>query len=221
MRSLDEIVELLPLLENQIADDLEGQDLDFKQWDSTSTKQSVNLVVKMAICFANGGGGTVVFGVADKIIGRSKAILGVPPEVDINLLKQTVYNNTDPKITPVFEELRVPEGHQRLIVMQIYSGMPPHTDTAGNGTIRVGKDCQPLTGTMRRKIGVVTGESDYTAETISGDVNNYLSHVALEIVRNLARKENAPDSLLNLTDLDLLEKLDLITHLTHRGLYLD
>lgn len=77
MRSLDEIVELLPLLDNQIADDLEGQDLDFKQWDSTSTKQSVNLVVKMAICFANGGGGTVVFGVADKIVGRSKAILGV------------------------------------------------------------------------------------------------------------------------------------------------
>jgi hypothetical protein len=29
MRSLDEILELLPLLENQIADDLEGQDLDF------------------------------------------------------------------------------------------------------------------------------------------------------------------------------------------------
>lgn len=120
----------------------------------------------------------------------------------------------------MFQELRVAEGHQRLIVMQIYPGMPPHTDTAGNGTIRVGKDCQPLTGTMRRKIGVVTGESDYTAETISGDVNNYLSHVALEIVRNLARKENAPDSLLHLTDLDLLEKLDLIKgkRITRAGL---
>jgi len=210
MRSLDEIIELLPLLESQIADDLEGQDLDFKQWDLSSMNKSVSLVVKMAICFANGGGGTVVFGVADNVIGRSKAILGVPAEVDINLLKQTVYNKTDPKITPVFEELRVPEGHQRLIVMQIYPGMPPHTDTAGSGTIRVGKDCQPLTGTMRRKIGVVTGESDFTAETIPGDVHNYLSHVALEIVRNLARKENAPESLLHLTDLDFLEKLDLI-----------
>lgn len=210
MRSLTEIHELLSLLESQIADDLEGQDLDFKQWDLSSMQKSVSLVVKMAICFANGGGGTVVFGVADNAVGRSNAILGVPAEVDINLLKQTVYNKTDPKITPVFEELRVPEGHQRLIVMQIYPGMPPYTDTAGNGTIRVGKDCQPLTGTIRRKIGVITGESDYTAETISGDVNNYLSPVALEIVRNLARKENAPNSLLQLSDLDFLENLDLI-----------
>src|SRR5258708_4330386 len=129
MRSLNEIQELLPLLETQIAGDLEGQDLDFKQWDLSSMNQSISLVVKMAVCFANGGGGTVVFGIADNIIGRSKAILGVPAEVDINLLKQTVYSRTDPKITPVFEELRVPEGLQRLLVMQIYPGMPPHTDT--------------------------------------------------------------------------------------------
>lgn len=210
MRSLEEIIELLAKLDEQTADDLEGQDLDFKQWDLSSMNNAVNLVVKMAICFANGGGGTIVFGIADKVLGRSKAILGVPAEVDINLLKQTVYNKTDPKITPVFEELRVPEGLQRLIVMHIYSGMPPHTDTAGSGTIRVGKDCQPLTGTIRRKIGIVNGESDYTAETVPGDVNSYLSPAALELVRDLARKEKAPDSLIQLSDLDFLEKLDLI-----------
>lgn len=210
MKSLNEILELLPLLENQMADDFEGQDLDFKEWDAKNLKHSINLVVKMAICFANGGGGTVVFGVADKVLGRSNAILGVPPEIDINSLKQSVYNCTDPKITPVFEELRVPEGSQRLIVMQIHPGMPPHTDTAGTGTIRIGKDCQPLTGTLRRKIGFVTGDNDYTAETISGEINQHLSQAALEIVRNLAQKENAPGSLLNLTDQDFLEKLDLI-----------
>ena len=37
--------------------------------------------------------------------------------------------------------------------MHIYPGMP-YTDSAGRGTIRIGKDCQPLTGTLRRKIGV-------------------------------------------------------------------
>lgn len=210
MKTLEEIEELLALLENQIADDLESQDLDFKQWVLSSMHQSVNTVVKMAICFANGGGGTVVFGVADNIVGRAKAILGVPPEVDINLLKQTVYSRTDPKITPVFEEMRVPEGSQRLIVMHIYPGMPPYTDTSGIGTVRIGKDCQPLTGTLRRKIGIVTGENDYTAEVIPGDIHNHLSHVALEVARDLARKENAPGSLLHLTDLDFLEKLDLV-----------
>ncbi len=104
--------------------------------------------------------------------------------------------------------------------MQIHPGMPPYTDTAGNATIRIGKDCQPMTGTMRRKIGVVTGDSDYTAETISGNISNFLSPSALEIIRNLARKENAPDALLRLSDLDFLEKLDLIKgkEITRAGL---
>ena len=220
MRSLREIEELLGELDTRIADDLEAQDLDFKQWDLSSMRQSVSLVVKMAVCFANGGGGTVVFGVADNVLGRFKAVIGVPSEVDVNLLKQTVYMRTDPKITPVFEELRIPDGDKRLIIMQIHPGMPPYTDTAGNATIRIGKDCQPMTGTMRRKIGVVTGDSDYTAETISGNIGNFLSPSALEIIRNLARKENAPDTLLRLSDLDFLEKLDLIKgkEITRAGL---
>ena len=87
----------------------------------------------MAVCMANGGGGTVVFGVADQVQGRDKAILGVPPDIDSNLLKKAVYDKTDPKITPVFEELSVPEGTGRLLLMQIYPGMPPYTDTAGRG----------------------------------------------------------------------------------------
>jgi ATP-dependent DNA helicase RecG len=87
MRTIGKIVKSLPLLDAQVADDLEDQDLDFKQWDLSSKEKAINLVVKMAICFANGGGGTVVFGVADKVVGRSQAVLGVPKEVDINLLK--------------------------------------------------------------------------------------------------------------------------------------
>src|SRR5699024_4380595 len=119
-----------------------------------------------AVCMANGGGGTVVFGVADRVKGRANAIIGVPPEIDPNILKKAVYDQTDPKIIPLFEELRVPEGTGRLLIMQIHPGMPPHTDTAGRGTIRIAKDCVPLTGGMRRKIAVETGETDYSAEPV-------------------------------------------------------
>lgn len=112
----------------------------------------------MAVCMANGGGGTVVFGVADRVKGRANAIIGVPPEIDPNILKKAVYDQTDPRIIPLFEELRVPEGTGRLLIMQINPGMPPHTDTAGRGTIRIAKDCVPLTGGMRRKIAVETGK---------------------------------------------------------------
>lgn len=150
MRTVEQIEELLNELDHVKAEELEDQDLDFKQWDVKSLDKSVQLVVRMAVCMANGGGGTIVFGVADKVLGRKSAILGIPLEVDVNILKKAVYDQTDPKIMPVFLDLRVPEGTERLLVMQIHHGLPPYTDTAGRGTVRIGKDCQPLTGHPER-----------------------------------------------------------------------
>ena len=105
MRSATEIRELLNTLNTLPANELEDQDLDFKEWMRRGFADSVSLVVEMAICMANGGGGTVVFGVNDKAIGRETTISGVPPEADVNRLKKAVYNSTDPKLTPVFEEI--------------------------------------------------------------------------------------------------------------------
>lgn len=210
MRDLHEIRALLEELEHQTADALEDQDLDFKEWNVRSMADAVGLVVGMAVCMANGGGGTVVFGVDDKAIGRAKAILGVPPEVDVNRLKKAVYDSTDPKLTPVFQELAAPEGTGRLIVMQVYPGLPPYTDTSGQGTIRIGKDCQPLTGTLRRKIMVETGETDFTATEVSGRTESLISSSAMERLRESAAREKAPDDLLRQTDRDLLGALGLL-----------
>ena len=210
MRTAEDIESLLAELDRCFADDLEDQDLDFKKWDARSRNSAVKSAVDMAVCMANGDGGTVVFGVADRIKGRERAILGVPPEIDPNLLKKAVYERTDPKITPVFEELSVPEGSGRLLLMQIYPGTPPYTDTAGRGTIRIGKDCVPLTGTLRRKIGVETGETDYTAEHVAKYDPALLSAVAFEALRNQAHRERAPVDLMNLSDAELLSALGLI-----------
>ena len=96
MRTLRDIEEILDQLDQQTADELESQDLDFKEWDGSSMRKAVRTVIDWAICMANGGGGTVVFGVADKVRGRASAIVGVPPEVDVNRLKLAVYDATDP-----------------------------------------------------------------------------------------------------------------------------
>jgi len=210
MRSITEIENLLGKLNAENADSLEDQDLDFKEWNPRSISDSVRLVVLMAICMANGGGGTVVFGVNDKAAGRVKAIIGVPPEIDVNRLKKAVYDSTDPKLTPVFQEITVPEGTGRLIVMQIYPGMPPYTDTSGQGTIRIGKDCQPLTGTLRRRIMVETGETDFTAIEVAGRPESLISAVAMERLRESAAREKAPDDLLRQSDRDLLGGIGLI-----------
>jgi len=210
MRELHEIRSLLDELDKRPADQLEDQDLDFKEWNVQSKDKAVRAVVQMAICMANGGGGTVVFGVNDKAIGRARALLGVPPEVDVNSLKKAVYDSSDPKLTPVFQELVVPEGTGRLIVMQIYPGLPPYTDTSGTGTIRVGKECKPLTGTLRRKIMVETGETDFTAGDVSGAIHNLISASAMERLRAVAASEKAPDDLLQKTDRDFLGAVGLI-----------
>ena len=222
MRDNREIAELLDALEGQPTSSLEAQDLDFKEWNRRSTASAVDLVVEMAVCMANGGGGTVVFGVNDKTVGRAGAIRGVPPEIDVNRLKKAVYDGTDPKLTPVFQELPVPEGTGRLLVMQIHPGLPPYTDTQGRGKIRVGTDCQPLTDTLRRRVMIETGETDFTATEVAGRIETLVSAAAMERLREAARRERAPDDLLKLPDRDLLAALGLIRNgrLLRAGVFL-
>ena len=79
MRTPDEVGLLLDDLNTVTADDLEDQDFDFKEWIARSRNDAIDQVIEYAICMANGGGGTVVFGVLDHVVGRDHAIVGVPP----------------------------------------------------------------------------------------------------------------------------------------------
>ena len=221
MISLRDVEQLLDELDHRPAHELERQELDFKEWNTRSTADAVHLVVEMAVCMANGGGGTTVFGVHDRRVGRAAAILGVPADVDVNLLKRAVYDRTDPRLTPVFENLYVPEGSGRVLLMHVHQGLPPYTDSSGAGKIRVGTDCLPLTGTLRRRIMIETGETDFTAVEVEGDPASLVSAVAMERLRDAARRERAPDDLLRLPDLDLLRTAGLVKpngRLTRAGL---
>lgn len=94
MLTTQEIPALLQCLERVAADALEDQTLDFKEWIARSYKDSIALVLEAVICMANGGGGTLVIGVRDKIVGRASAIVGVPADLDINRLKRAIYDGT-------------------------------------------------------------------------------------------------------------------------------
>lgn len=207
MISKEEIHHLLDRLESNIADDLESQKLDFKQWNKRSLDDNVKLMLKMAVCMANGGGGSVVFGVADKVKGRSNAILGVPQEIDTTVLQKRIYEKTDPHLTPVFEDVAVQEGTKRLILMNVYPGMPLYTTTDGAATIRRGKDCIPYTGTLRRQMVDSSIPMDYTAEVVHEDWKSLFSHSAMERIREIMSKERVDENLLSLTDEDLLRSI--------------
>ena len=212
---------LLDQLNENVADDLEAQDLDFKRWPD-NIKDAIKQVVSMAVCMANGGGGSVVFGVADRVKGRENAILGIPVDVDVNLLLRAVFDSTSPTVTPRFEELSVPEGTGRLLLMHVNQGIPPYTDSAGQGTVRVGKECKPLTGTMRREMLEVSGDGDFTATVVHEPLEKLLSASAMERLRQLASMEKASADLLGNSDAELLDALGLIRggSLTVAGLLL-
>ena len=207
MKNKEEIEELLYLLDHHIADDLESQDIDFKEWNSRSINDNISLIVKMAVCMANGGGGSVVFGVADKVKGRSRALLGIPLDIDAVTLQKRVYERTDPHLTPVFEEIRVYEGTGRLLIMHVYPGMPPYTETDGSATVRQGKECIPFTGTLRRRMVEITGLADVTAEIVHEDWKDIVSPSALERIRELMSAERVSDGLHGLSDFDLLSSI--------------
>lgn len=167
MYSTEDISNLLDRLDSKTADELEDQFLDFKEWNCKSKSDAIRLVTEMAVCMANGGGGTIVFGVRDKAIGRANAILGVPHEIDIERLKQAVFDSTDPKILPHFEELKVTEGTGRLLIMLIMPSSPIYTTTAGLAKIRIGKDCKSLTGSVARRI-IIMSEMNIVQKSTEG-----------------------------------------------------
>jgi ATP-dependent DNA helicase RecG len=207
MKSTTEIVALLDRLDKCIADDLESQDLDFKQWNQRSLDDNIKLMLEMAVCMANGGGGSVVFGVADKVKGRANAIKGVPLSIDTLILQKRVYERTEPRLTPVFEDIKVPEGTGRLLVMHVFPGMPPYTLTDGSATIRQGKDCIPLTGSLRRKMIDASGQVDFTAEQVFEDWKSLVSPSAMERIRDIMAAERADEALNALNDEDLLRSI--------------
>jgi ATP-dependent DNA helicase RecG len=219
MRELTEVRTLLARLDEVEADALESQDLDFKEWPADD-RQAIRMAVDMAVCMANGGGGTIVLGVRDRVVGRPHAILGVPASAEPHQLKREIYERTAPKLTPEVLELVVPEGTGRLFLMQVYGGLPPYTTTAGAGTVRRGKDCVPLTGDLRDRLMVERGETDVTAVPVTEPVEALLSPAALERLRNMARQEQAPADMLRKTDLDFLGALDVLRdgRLTKAGL---
>lgn len=204
MKTIEEILNIINKLDNHIADDFEAQDLDFKEWNDRSRNDAMKLVVKMAVCMANGGGGTVVFGIRDKIKGKENAILGMPLDIDVFELVKMVYEKTDPHITPNFQWIDVNYGTGKILMMNILAGQPPYTLTDGSATIRIGKDCRPLTGSMRKEVFATTGASDFTSDVVHEDWKNLFSPIAMERIRKYMEEERAPDTLCSMNDEDLL-----------------
>lgn len=216
--SIEDIIELLQKLNEKQADELEGQHLDFKEWNFKSLKDSVDEAIEMAVCMSNGGGGTVALGIKDKVIGLDNAIIGVPLDVDVFKLQATVYDSTDPHLTPNFESF---EYHgKRLLLMHVLPVFPYATTTGGKALKRIGKDCKALTGSMRLESEILAGKFDFSAQPIKGKWLDFISPAAMEFLRGELKKQHLPEDVLKLSDEELLKNLECLegSHLNNAGL---
>lgn len=205
--SADEILALLSLLDEQIADDLETETLDFKECPSEVKLKE--LAKETAICLGNVSGGTIVFGVKERVLGLDKAIVGIDFAPDLEALKATIYDSIDPKLPVQFEWLAF--GLRRLLLMHVYPSMPPYTTTSGKGWIRVGKDCKPMTGSLLRQLREKVGLSDPTVlSVLVADPYKALSPAAIDILRRELKTMGAPADLLACNDADLSVKMGLV-----------
>jgi ATP-dependent DNA helicase RecG len=213
----EQILSILPLLDEHIADDLETETLDFK--DCPTEAKLRELSKEMAICFGNASGGTVVFGVKERTRGCDKAIVGLDFAPDLESLSASLYDSIDPKLPVQFEWLMYRS--RRLLLMHVHPSMPPYTTTSGKGWVRIGKDCKPMTGTLLRQLREKVGLSDPTAKALPLD-NPFraISPAALEILRREMKNIGSPGDLLACDDSDLCGKLGLLKdgRLTMAGL---
>jgi len=145
MKSINDIMQLIGRLDQYIADDFEDQDLDFKQWSTRSIEDNINKMIEYAICMTNGGGGSVVFGIADRIKGYDHTIIGVPLHLDIEEFKNQVEIETVPSITPTFHQIKVSHGTGEILIMTVHPSRHLHTMRDGKFIIRKGKECLTMT----------------------------------------------------------------------------
>jgi ATP-dependent DNA helicase RecG len=216
----DEILALLDRLDEMPADALEGIHLDFKPWNDP--KSCMKLAVEYAVCFANADGGVIVFGVADFVRGRTAAIHGAKG-YDLDVWRRGLFDSTRPNLAVAVEELAVPEGTGKLLVVRVPKGeTPPYGTADGLYKKRVGKNCMPLDPAAVARVRIATGAVDWSGEPAADATIADLDPVEVARARSILRSKSPESELLRLNDVGFLRGLEAIRgdRVTHTGLLL-
>lgn len=218
--SKEEILKILEQIEKEPAYKFESETLDFKEWIS-NPKKLYRTLVEYAVCFANQKGGTLVLGVKDKVKGKERAITGCTG-YNIAEIKSRIYEATDPKILVDVEELYIKDLDINILLIHIPKGIGIHTATDGTAKIRIGKECKPLTGSMRFQKMTEYGYFDPSAEVKEHLKISDLSKIEIERLRNFIKAKNPDSQLLRLKEREFLKQTGIIKngHPTTAGILL-
>ena len=215
-----DILTFLDQLDTCVADDLETQWLDFKPWQSA--KDAMKVAIEYAVCFANAEGGVIVFGVADRTRGRTKAVHGATG-YDLDTWRRGIFDATRPNLTVEVEELSVPDGTGKLLLVRVPQGStPPYGTAQGLFKKRVGKNCMPLDPHGFAQAQIAMGAVDWSGQSAEGIQPQDLDPVEIARARNILQRINPESELLKLDDPGFLVGLGAIRqgHVTRAGFLL-
>ncbi|MFP5408065.1 MAG: RNA-binding domain-containing protein [Gammaproteobacteria bacterium] len=215
-----DLLALLARLDEVPADALESEWLDFKPW--TGTREDMKVAVEYAVCFANAGGGVVVFGVDDKPVGRMKAIHGAKG-YDLERWRRDIFDSTRPNLAVEVFELAVPEGTGKVLGVRVDAGgSKPYGTASGVFKQRVGKSCMPLDSTAFNRQSIQTAAVDWSGAVAQGVELSDLDPIEIARGRQIAERLRPQSDIPRLSDTDFLAALGAIRegNITHTGLLL-
>jgi ATP-dependent DNA helicase RecG len=216
----DEIVGLLNQLDDFTADELENQWFEFKPWDDP--KESRRVATECTVCFANAEGGVVVFGVADQVKGKCKAIQGAT-NYDLDRWKKDIYQSVTPRIDLDVIEIAAPGSSLKVLAVRVQKGSAAlYGTTDGLYKKRVGKNCLPVDPDSFSKHRVSTGAIDWSGQPAVGIAIENLDPVEIGRARSVLQSKNPGSELLKLDNERFLEGLEAVRngHVTNAGLIL-
>lgn len=215
-----DLLHMLDRLEHEAADDLENEFLDFKP--AQGLRDDLKVASEYAVCFANAGGGAVVFGVADKVRGRASAIVGVRG-YDLDVFRRSIFDGTRPGVAAEVFEIDVPEGTGKLLVVRVPEGASkPYGTAAGLFKQRVGKNCMPLDPAAFQRAQVRSAAIDWSGAPAHGLTLQDLDPLQIERARQVLRSKAPASGLLELADTAFLSGIEAVRdgRVTHTGMLL-
>ena len=218
----EEILDFLDQLDQgKSAEDLETDWLEFKPFNDP--KDDKKVAIEYAVCFANAEGGALVFGVADRERGgRSKAIHGCG-RIDCAQWERDIYQSTNPHLTVQVEELVIPEGTGRLVIVHIPQGTnPPYGTSQGLYKKRVSTNCMPLNMHAEARLQVQTGAVDWSGLPVEDAGSDVLDPVEIARARRVLRRIKPGSELIEVSDSEFLRGLRAVqdSKVTRMGLLL-
>lgn len=204
-----EIRAFLRKLDGSPADSIESESLECKPWDPDPRrlKEQLRELREAVVSLANAKGGAVVLGIQDRMRTRKEAIAGVG-DLRPDTLRKAIYDGTDPHLLVDCEEIVEPEG--RLLVLHVPQGLGVHTTSEGVAKVRVGKDCQPLTGSMLARLMMAGGDRDLTAQPLDEATLRHLDPEWIRSLQKIAATEGSKPELAAMAPAAFLETLGLL-----------